>query len=205
LEDPAAARRSSSKKQVFENDVLLGSILSLLPKKSFRFTGAVGKRFKRVYLDLHDGDTTTSFKHAVKTIATADVWLFENHYTNLRTRRDGGRVFRACTIAATFGRLKILQYLRKKRKCAWSQGTTTGAAQYGHLATLKWARTHGCPWSRAVSTRAAAAGHIDVLEWLTSHKCPWHPAQCEEVATENGHTHVVEWIANNRTRGLIRH
>jgi hypothetical protein len=201
--DPAPAvpaARRSSKKQVFENDVLLGSILSLLPKKSFRFTGAIGKRFKRVYLDLHDGDTTTSFKHAVYSIATADVWLVENRYTNLRSRRDGIRVFRACTVAATFGRLKILQYLRKKRKCAWSQSTAAGAAQNGHLATLKWARTRGCPWSRAVCTRAAAAGHRHVLAWLTSHKCPWLPKQCEQIAETNGHVHVVEWIRHPQNR-----
>ena len=51
-----------------------------------------------------------------------------------------------------------------------------GAAAYGHLAVLQWARAQGCPWDEETCVGAALGGHLaasdSVLQWARAQGCP---------------------------------
>jgi len=44
-----------------------------------------------------------------------------------------------------------------------------GAAQFGHLEVLQWARAHNCPWDHQL---AEEGGHLGVLQWAVAHGDP---------------------------------
>jgi hypothetical protein len=50
--------------------------------------------------------------------------------------------------------------------------TCFGAAEYGHLETLKWARENGCPWDAETLVNAVTNEHYDVLRWALANDCP---------------------------------
>jgi hypothetical protein len=101
---------NNSNAVVLEDDLLVGTILSFLPL-SFRFTAAVNRRFQRRYRQVHHGDTFTSFRHCVHTRNAAEIWLAETSHFNRSWY---------CNVAAQFGRLDILQFLKEERGCEWS-------------------------------------------------------------------------------------
>ena len=52
-------------------------------------------------------------------------------------------------------------------KFPWDASTCNAAAEFGHLATLRWARENGCPWHPVTRDRAAAElGYTDDLGTL---------------------------------------
>ena len=76
------------------------------------------------------------------------------------------------------------------------------AAQFGRLAILQWLRSSEwdplrdppCPWNESVCATAAYNGQLATLQWLHSNGCPWDKAECIEIAEEEGHTAIAEWI-----------
>jgi hypothetical protein len=171
----ATSSNSSSRSAVFEDDGLVGSILSFLPL-TFRFTAAVNRRFQRCYREVHH-TTATSFQYCVHTVAAAKIWVAETGHDDESLAEDW-----ACNVAVQFGRLKILQYF-KKRGYDWSSNTCAIAARNGHLLVLQWMRTRNkrwgqCPWDKYTCFAAARNGHLHVLQWARANGCDWDAHTC---------------------------
>ena len=100
-------------------------------------------------------------------------------------------------LAGKVGSIEILEYLRE-RGYKFRGEACTCAASGGHLEALKWLRglDPPCYWSRYTTDRAASEGHLEVLKWLRDQDppCPWEKTQCKDLASDNGHQHIVEWI-----------
>ena len=102
----------------------------------------------------------------------------------------------ACTIAAKYGRLEVLQWLRRQEPpCPWSANTDYQAAQYRQLACLQWAHDNGCPRAGEYTCEVAAQnGHLAVLQWVRAQDppYPWTSRVCTEAA-KGGHLEVLQW------------
>jgi hypothetical protein len=72
-----------------------------------------------------------------------------------------------------------------------------GAAAFGRLAVLQWARSLDppCPWGEGACTRAALNGHLTVLQWARAQAppCPWDEWMCHYAAAR-GHLAVLQWV-----------
>ena len=78
-----------------------------------------------------------------------------------------------CAIAASEGRLDVLQWLRTQQ-CPWDEATCANAAYAGHLEILRWARAHGCPWNKMTCEAASEGEQLKVLQWIKNEEdCPW--------------------------------
>ena len=106
-----------------------------------------------------------------------------------------GIVANACTVAATEGKLKVLQWLRA-HGCEWDQCTCAGAAEGGHLVVLQWARENGCEWDEDTCAEAARGGHLEVLQWARENGCEWDEETCA-YAILYGEYEVVDWAVKN--------
>jgi hypothetical protein len=184
---PGQHQQPEENNAVFQDDDLVGSIVSFLPL-SFRFTAAVNRRFQQCYRRVHNDETTTSFQLSVHTVAAAKIWLAELGQSSPADR--------ACNVAAQFGRLEILQYF-KQQGCEWSAETCELAVIGGHFLLLQWMRTPNdrwgqCPWSRNTCTTAAKNGHLNILQWARANSCGWNTMTCS-LAARNGHFHILQW------------
>ena len=104
-----------------------------------------------------------------------------------------------CTKAAKGGHLEVLKWARAQEPpCPWDKMTCSEAAERGHLEVLKWLLDQDppCPWDKMTCSEAAYGGHLEVLKWLRDQDppCPWEKTQCKDLASDNGHQHIVEWI-----------
>jgi hypothetical protein len=98
-----------------------------------------------------------------------------------------------CHYAAAGGHLEVLRYAHE-HGCPWNSGTCIFAADGGHLEMLRYAHEHGCPWGISTCYNAAARGHLEVLRYAHEHGCPVDFDDCHEVAEQNGHAAVVEYL-----------
>lgn len=180
---------TTTRTRILTDDDLLQIILSYLPK-SYRFVAPVSKRFQRNYLVAHGGKKKTSEGTAVQSAATAHIWL---HEADLRRKITpfGG----PCEIAARYGSLEALQYLRSKGR-NWSPWTCHYAASRGNLEMLQWAIENGCDWTTWTCASAAKNGRLKELQWLRDNDCPWDQFTCIEAA-ENGHLEALQWAVAN--------
>ena len=95
------------------------------------------------------------------------------------------------------GSVEILEYWREKGYDldTWA---CTGAARAGRLEALKFLRglDPPCSWNSTTCNYAAQGGHLEVLKWLRDQDppCPWEKTQCKDIASDNGHQHIVKWI-----------
>ena len=164
------------------DDASLVSIFDFLPGH-FRFVASVNRRFRFLYRSTPN----TFYTAAMKSDATRDKWLEEER---ANVRRNG------CALAAKYGNLEALQWLRS-HDCRWDSDVCTEAAAGGHLHILHWARSQSppCPWNEWVCTMAAMNGQLDVLQWLRSQipPCPWNRVACAW-AVVNGHLEVLQWL-----------
>tara|TARA_B110000240_G_scaffold73037_1_gene83187 strand:- start:79 stop:267 length:189 start_codon:yes stop_codon:yes gene_type:complete len=46
-----------------------------------------------------------------------------------------------------------------------------GAAKYGHLEVLQWARANDCPWDEWTCAWAVKGGYLEVLQWARANGC----------------------------------
>ena len=99
----------------------------------------------------------------------------------------------ACTAAAGKGRLGALRWLRSCG-CPWNGDACYEAARGGHLEVLRYAHEHGCPWDDHTCWGAAREGHLEVLRYAHEHGCPMDVDEGCDVAEENGHAAVVEYL-----------
>jgi len=68
------------------------------------------------------------------------------------------------------------------------------AARFGHLHILQWLRKRGTRWDEMTCSEAAYGGHLEVLKWARKNGCPWYKWYCYELAVGCSHSHVTEWI-----------
>lgn len=52
----------------------------------------------------------------------------------------------ACRIAARYGSVEALKWVREEQECSWNQKVAVEAVERGHLEILKWLRANRCPW-----------------------------------------------------------
>jgi hypothetical protein len=210
---------NNSNAVVLADDALVASILSFLPKKSFRFTAAVNRRFQNQYRQLHrHGTTVTSFQSCVYTRAAAEIWIAETTNTSaaqacyIAARNGRGEVLQVlqergfkwdsqtCAAVAGGGHFSLLQWMRTPNKqwgqCPWDEYTCAKAARNGHLHILQWARANGCDWNASTCNWAAGEGHLHVLQWARANGCDWSTETCANAA-DGGHLHIVQWVRNN--------
>ena len=85
---------------------------------------------------------------------------------------------------------------RKKLRLLWDQNSCGVAARFGHLGVLRWLRSQGCQWDERTCHFAATAGQLEILEWARSQNppCPWVKRNCVYEASNNDHHHVLAWI-----------
>ena len=76
-----------------------------------------------------------------------------------------------CSVAAKYGHLSCLKWLRKNG-CDWNAGTCSSAAGNGHLSCLKWARENGCDWDKWTYIGAQRSLNTDVLNFVIDQGCP---------------------------------
>lgn len=68
-----------------------------------------------------------------------------------------------CTLAASKGNLKLLQWAREK-KLPWDKKTTLAAVW--NAETFLWAVENGCPWDDTVFEQVEAQDNVAQLKWL---------------------------------------
>jgi ankyrin repeat protein len=115
----------------------------------------------------------------------------------------------ACARAAESGSLECLKYLKEVGRVRWHCATATCAAKHGHIHILKY--LNECDYydfydylsDENACVHAAANGHLDCLKYL--HEEVYLPLDVEhpyedlefsidEVAAENGHLHILEYL-----------
>ena len=104
-----------------------------------------------------------------------------------------------CKWAAWGGHLDILKWARSEDPpCPWDVWTCAAAAEGGHLEVLHWLREQDppCPWGLSTCSFSARGGHLEVLKFARGQDppCRWARDMCRELASQNGHEHVIEWI-----------
>eukprot|EP00904_Undaria_pinnatifida_P012434 jgi/Undpi1/8320/HiC_scaffold_25.g10789.m1 len=97
-------------------------------------------------------------------------------------------------LAATGGHLETLEWALAQGCPCGLYTCTFSAALGGNLGMLKWARKNGHAWDRFVCYYAARGGHLEMLEWATERGCPLDKVTCGDVAAENGHREIEQWI-----------
>lgn len=103
-------------------------------------------------------------------------------------------LFAAADYISYHGERATVAYLigwRMPNGCPWDIGVNLYAAQYGHLAVLKWLHSIGYSFDKWTCASAARIGHLDVVKWLHENGCPWDESTCTS-ATKR-HLDVVKW------------
>lgn len=98
--------------------------------------------------------------------------------------------------AAFYGRLDILQFLRKNSLILWGRWVCAYAADGGQLTALKWLRENNCPWDSLTCTNAAKRGYLDVLKWAHENNCPW-TCFTSFSAARNNQLEVLKYLHEN--------
>ena len=91
------------------------------------------------------------------------------------------------------GHLALLEYCHIKLGCKLRGRLCAVAAQYGRLDVLVWLRGNGCPWDCTVTAQAAYHGHLDLLKWALrngSGECGLDATVCNSAAA-GGKIHVL--------------
>jgi hypothetical protein len=106
-----------------------------------------------------------------------------------------------CEVAATYGHLEMLQWLRNLDPSLFNCDAQicSAAARRGHIFILEWLRAQKpsqlCLWDEGTCAAAALGGHLDTLKWLRSRDppCPWD-WRTRACAVKSGHYDVVKWV-----------
>ena len=98
-------------------------------------------------------------------------------------------------LMARDGCVDTLEWARQKSLIKYTPKTFRGAAQGGHLATLKRLISCGCPWDESAFAAAAEEGHLHVLQQLYI----WNARQIDSeqacaAAAGRGHLEILKWL-----------
>jgi len=109
-----------------------------------------------------------------------------------------------CRCATRYGQLECLKYLHENG-CPWDELTCEYGAQYGQLECLKYLHENKCPWDEWTCETAAQYGQLECLKYAHENgslrlrpqaSCPIDISRCLEVAKENNHQHIVEYLSS---------
>lgn len=116
-----------------------------------------------------------------------------------------------CNIAAKNNWLDVLEHVKLKNECFWSERTYEFAASNGNLDVLKWLykneSLHDRYQSKWACVFAASKNHLDVLKWLYENGWPFDETILF-YAKKCNHPHILEWVhccaywiqSNNRNK-----
>lgn len=99
------------------------------------------------------------------------------------------------TLAAQYGFINSLRYAHG-HGAPWHAFTTAIAAQYGQLECLRYAHEHGCEWHPTTTVTAVAYGHFECLRYAHEHGCPWD-MYSTIIAAENGRLDLLRYVHEN--------
>ena len=101
-----------------------------------------------------------------------------------------------CHVAAKFGQLRALEWLRSHDPpCPWNAFTFAAVAgRNGCVVLMDWLLAQGCPWDEMACASAARNGNLIALQWLRLNQCPWDENECATEAENNCHTETLGWI-----------
>lgn len=106
-----------------------------------------------------------------------------------------GKESDAATVAASYGNLQLLAYLRNEG-FSWDCKTCQKASEFCHLDCLQYAHENGCPWDCNVYKYAAQAGHLDCMKYGHKEGLEWHVDVCMYAASMN-ETTCLEYAHKN--------
>jgi hypothetical protein len=105
----------------------------------------------------------------------------------------------ACSSAAKYGHLRILQWLNvniySMPNIFISNKVSENAALYGYLNILQWLTDNNYSISDRVCINAAKGGHLHILRWARLHNCLLTPESCSNAAM-SGHLEILQWLRN---------
>jgi len=106
--------------------------------------------------------------------------------------------YECAEIAANFGHIYIIQWLREEQGLELFGELYCNAALGGHLYVMKWLREQEVPWTDYTFSVAAEAGNLDILQWLQDKGCPWPRGNSIRLYEENVKPEVIDWCRMNR-------
>lgn len=186
-----AAKRLRLTHPVLLDDSILKQVVSFLPNRSFRIIGGINKKFKQIYLTVHNGSKLTSLQHTVESVEMAKLWI-----------SDGGAKTTISFNAALHGKVDVLNYLKKANFLTLEPDVCmqVALAGPGQVHVLEWLGANG--WTMCdddaefISLLAAKHGNVEVLQWLKSQGLSLAPKLGLE-AVMGGSVNVLEWLWDN--------
>lgn len=133
---------------------------------------------------------------------------FGGHLEVLQYVRASGCTARCSTVAATYGYLACLRYLREQGGCPWEGAhACADMVRGGHSECLAYAHENGCPWDGATLCQLAARyNSLECLKYAYAHGCAMDKkkviACAMDAKPEYGTTKcelLAEWVRANCT------
>lgn len=101
-----------------------------------------------------------------------------------------------CAVAASLGRIDLLQAGYESGYAKMYMSTFDAAARSGQMDTLKYLKFVECPWDASTAFAAVESGRMDILEWVIYNGCPCDGRVMLE-ASECGNLEMVKYLHFN--------
>ena len=187
---------------VFEKHVLLSGYLNGTDIKMFYGSCRASRRaVKRAKIELQEKFGV----HELSSISTMEL-AWEGYPWGRRICFPEGYQLTMnqeyfCHRVAATNDLKLLQWVREEKECAWDFRPSAQAALNGNLDMLKYCCENGCEVDACHCAAAAKFGHLACLEYLRSKNYPWTKEVCKR-AHDNNHIDVLTYAVKNKAPGF---
>lgn len=105
---------------------------------------------------------------------------------------------KTCMIAAEFGHLHILKFLKEYNYNFENEFACNEAAFNGNFKILKWLINNNYPMDDNICDRAASGGHINIIKWLMdNYGCTIDEGTCE-AAIIWGQLDTLKWLIKQK-------
>ena len=108
---------------------------------------------------------------------------------------DMGYDTNAFSMAATFGSLTIMRWLKDNGYC-WDQYTFAHASSEGSLENLKWLKEDGCSWNEKAGYNMVVHGDFDNIVWAKANGITFD-ADSYIAAAKTGNMKIMKWLKEN--------
>jgi len=187
----------------------LKHIFGYIGEKQYGFIACASDRFHKLYLEIFDGETWTSFKSAVASVSCAKMCLDVKEWNSSSCTTTSTCIHiipaKKLFLAAVWeGKLEVLKWGQDSGhdlKTLLEEEEEGGrpiaipiadAALCGHLEVVNYLRWLGISWDERTCANAAMNGHLELLKWAREHECPWDWETCANAAL-NGHLKLLKW------------